>query len=717
MPTSTEERVVPRAATEAAKLVREAAAVLADDMTSVGFAISHWRDEGIHFEDILAETNRKAPHRLWNVQTTDGKVLWTETLTTVGFGVATVIVGARTAGHLTGEPSPALEVHNVVAGDPEQHGPAFYGLAHPNPSFLYRGVDELEILIEIPSDPGTTALNEGHRIGDALTLGEAVMKVSSVAAAHDLPLMLVQSPMAAPPAAEHPWPLPQSPGVRFGIAMPSGGVEDQLEIYREVHRWAEDMGCALHIGDRRGDGRRGLWHQLTVGDRSRYESRVSALPRSTEGLESVIPVTFVGPARVGTTAAIMKYLAAHRVPVLSVSVTPLENMAFINLLVGLAKGRGNPFSPAAYGSAAEILTLIGTLRLAGSATSDEEQRKVIAAAPQDYRACVGRVIDVAPLDRNKRVLWASWQFPEETGAPHMAISQLRTAAEQELGDGTVSVQYVVCRRGDAQDLRGRCKLSVSAEVDPAAEGERRSYARGELCRRIESRWRTLLGRGAPRSIIDVDVTWEESRLGRWLSPPGGARGEADKPSDRDDEQSPATFERANDISDESQEVGGLREMGEYMPAAVCRRGHVYARDLQLSPPADRCETCGGTILTSCSSCTSMIRGRYRVEGVVNFAEEYSPPEFCFNCGSPMPWATRLARIYELQNMLDEEDLDEAARLTVSEQLTALQNPDLDEDEQVERWKRIRRLAPGLMTSGQRIVESVATAAVKAQLGL
>ena len=83
----------------------------------------------------------------------------------------------------------------------------------------------------------------------------------------------------------------------------------------------------------------------------------------------------------------------------------------------------------------------------------------------------------------------------------------------------------------------------------------------------------------------------------------------------------------------------------------------------------------------------------------------------------MPWATRLARIYELQNMLDEEDLDEAARLTVSEQLTALQNPDLDEDEQVERWKRIRRLAPGLMTSGQRIVESVATAAVKAQLGL
>src|SRR5690606_36950705 len=103
--------------------------------------------------------------------------------------------------------------------------------------------------------------------------------------------------------------------------------------------------------------------------------------------------------------------------------------------------------------------------------------------------------------------------------------------------------------------------------------------------------------------------------------------------------------------------------------------------------------------------------------VISAGASYSPPEFCFSCGSPFPWATRQARIYELQNLLDEEDLDEADRLTVSEQLSALQDPDLDEAEQVERWSRIKKLSPGLMASGQRIIETVVTAAVKAQLGL
>jgi Domain of unknown function (DUF4332) len=508
--------------------------VLADDMTSVGFAISYWRDEGICFEEILDGANRRVPETLWNVQTTDGKVLWTETLTTAAFGVATVIVGARTAGHLPGEPDPALEVRDVAAGEPEQRGSAFYGLAHPNPSFLYRGVDELEVLIQIPSAYDTPPSDDGRRIGDALRLSEAVRVVSSVAARHELPLMLVQSPMAAPPANEYPWPLAQAPGVRCGIAMPTGGIEHQLDIYKEVHRWAEDMGCALHIGDRRGDGRRGLWHQLSAGDRSAYERKIVALPRAAEPLELVVPVTFVGPARVGTTAAIMNYLAGHRVPVLSVSVMPLENMAFISLLIGLANGMSDAFSHPSHGSAGEVLASIGKLRLTGWATTDEENDEVTAAAPRDYRACMGGAMEVTPLDRNKRALWASWQFPEEIGAPHTAISQLRAAAEQEVGPGGVTVQYVVCRRGDAQDLRGRCKLAVSAEVEPAAAAERRGHARGELCRRIESRWRTLLGRGAPRSIIDVDVTWEESRLGRWLSPPGGARGDVDVGRDASD---------------------------------------------------------------------------------------------------------------------------------------------------------------------------------------
>lgn len=96
---------------------------------------------------------------------------------------------------------------------------------------------------------------------------------------------------------------------------------------------------------------------------------------------------------------------------------------------------------------------------------------------------------------------------------------------------------------------------------------------------------------------------------------------------------------------------------------------------------------------------------------------YDPPDFCDNCGAPHPWASRKARLYELENLLDNEDLDPADRLTIQEHLEALRNPDVSEEEQRERWGRIKKLAPGFVNAGGRIIESVVSGAVKAQLGL
>ena len=541
---------MPKPAPQAAKLVREAAAVLADDMSSVGFAISHWKDTRIRFEDTLAETNRRVPADLWNIRSTRNRVLWTETLTTVAYGVATVIVAARTAGQLGVEPGLRIDVLEVSAGTPGQRGCAFYGLAHPNPSFLYRGVDELDVIIQLPSDPKLGAA--GARVGDALTLGRAIAEVASVAAGQELPLMLVQSPMAAPPDGGDTWRLAQAPGVRCAIALPSDGIREQFEISTALYQWAEDAGCALYVGDRRGDSRRGRWHQLLDSSRPRYEDRVADLPRFNDRLTSVLPVTFVGPARVGTTAAIMRYLTECRVPVLSASVTPLENLAFINILVGIVAGSPARPVPDTHGPAADILADLGRLGLTSQGPSGQDDGKVRDAAPRGYSGCVGRVMEVRPLDVNERALWASWQFPEASGAPLTAIEQLREAVRTELGEepdaDAVNVQYVVCRRGNAQDLRGRCKVAVPAEVEPRARPGRQGYERDQLCRRIESRWRSLLDKEAPRSIIDVDLTWEESRLGRWLSPPGGARGDLGAEDD-------GSF-RADAAEDDVRDVGG-----------------------------------------------------------------------------------------------------------------------------------------------------------------
>ena len=156
---------------------------------------------------------------------------------------------------------------------------------------------------------------------------------------------------------------------------------------------------------------------------------------------------------------------------------------------------------------------------------------------------------------------------------------------------------------------------------------------------------------------------------------------------------------------------------QYMPAAVCRRGHTIAQDATSHPPSSHCKRCGAVVLTACPGCGQMIHGYYRIPGVF-YSQTYEPPKFCHACGSPYPWAGRQERIYQLQNLLDEEQLDEADALIVREQLEALLNADLDEKEQAKRWKRIMAAAPGFLekASTHPIVTSLLTAGLKQAVG-
>jgi hypothetical protein len=127
------------------------------------------------------------------------------------------------------------------------------------------------------------------------------------------------------------------------------------------------------------------------------------------------------------------------------------------------------------------------------------------------------------------------------------------------------------------------------------------------------------------------------------------------------------------------------------------------------------------LLSTCASCGERIRGVLLTPGVINLGQTYTPPPFCDKCGSPHPWAGRQARIYELQNLLDEEGLDSATELAVREQLDALVDPDLDEREQAKRWKRIKSAVPGFLdlekAATQPILTSLLTAWLKKEVGL
>ena len=155
-------------------------------------------------------------------------------------------------------------------------------------------------------------------------------------------------------------------------------------------------------------------------------------------------------------------------------------------------------------------------------------------------------------------------------------------------------------------------------------------------------------------------------------------------------------------------------MSEYTSAAVCRRGHVASVNIERRAPSKHCEKCGAKVLVACAQCEERIRGDYVSSGVVL---PYTPPQFCDSCGAPHPWAGRQARLYQLQNILDEQNLDEATRLSVQEELEALQASEMSEEEQKKRWLRIKDLSPGLIQAGQRIIESIVTSGIKAGLGL
>lgn len=154
----------------------------------------------------------------------------------------------------------------------------------------------------------------------------------------------------------------------------------------------------------------------------------------------------------------------------------------------------------------------------------------------------------------------------------------------------------------------------------------------------------------------------------------------------------------------------------YKAATVCKRGHPSRWDV-TEDPGDQlgcCIECGATMLAKCKECGARIRGdRYDTRSLI-----FKPPAFCDNCGRPHPWATRQQRIYELENLLDEDGIKEADRLVVRQHLDRLRTAEgLDPKEQVRLWSDVKAKAPRLLTAGKRIAETIMTDWIKREVGL
>lgn len=142
----------------------------------------------------------------------------------------------------------------------------------------------------------------------------------------------------------------------------------------------------------------------------------------------------------------------------------------------------------------------------------------------------------------------------------------------------------------------------------------------------------------------------------------------------------------------------------YKAAIVCRRGHVlsaFNSPLELETDStQRCTTCGAKQLKACLSCNTRIRGSYFVPMVVSFAE-FSLENFCDACGKAFPWASQQARIWELENVLDEQDLDESDRAQISFQLEKIATGQLVDEDELRAWRKIKS-ALGVTINNDRV---------------
>ena len=102
-------------------------------------------------------------------------------------------------------------------------------------------------------------------------------------------------------------------------------------------------------------------------------------------------------------------------------------------------------------------------------------------------------------------------------------------------------------------------------------------------------------------------------------------------------------------------------------------------------------------------------------------EPYVPPGFCDRCGSPFPWASDQALVYEIENKLADAELAEGDRRLLMRRLEkarrALERGEDEENALLEALSAIRERTPAVFNGLLPVIRPLATAYIRQKLGL
>ncbi len=436
-----------------------------------------------------------------------------------------------------GSSSPVVAQHQAV---PE--GSRFTGAARPNPSFIYESASRYEALISL--DMNARQITEAHA-RSALDALERIAHISANVA--NVPILSLQYPVQMPSERTHGerpldriegWPLPNAIAIRVVFALREADSRRRMVIARALNDFCAPRGYGLWLGDLRAGHAQGNWFSIRSESRHKISKELEAQRRrhGDSVVSRVLPLTVLGPARIGSTHAVISLLrCAPELGIVGCAISSLEDLAFIHLQ--LTCSSLNSIVPSAYlhdesdtGIGHRLRQTVGAIggTLLHADVPDGSDGDGHGSTPAsrlsekagDYQVLVGRVHSISSslATTVQRAVWFSWT---EVGEPEWSV--VLTALNEAVCTFGLSsptagaalhhpnLEYLVCRTtGGISRVRGKLTVPSAriADVDSPLE-----YGASKFCVRVEDAWRALLDKEGCAAASTITLAWREHFLG------------------------------------------------------------------------------------------------------------------------------------------------------------------------------------------------------------
>ena len=511
--------------------------------THIDFEIHHTADRANYLHDTLLSERRQAlPEEVRGGST----VMVSETLASAANGVGLVI---RTNADTDVPGSRRVQLGRpaatVLVDEPTRK--VFNGSGLPNPTFLFESAATYEGIVSIEPTPHSIKFYQ------SVALRDLIREVSRIAAnvAH-MPLLYLQAPAQLPAQSFISQDVRSSRvtavrrssslALRFAIALEQPSASQRLQLTETLTRYCTERGFGLWLADTRVGYRSGNWFQICLHaeDLSRRDLRELSASVDTRTVEVCLPITFIGPARRGSTHAIVSFLSQFAdIGITSCSTITLHDLEFIHLQLSVGGFKRSALretnsrftEQSCWGTnpSDALIYIHDAVAAAPGESSSHELAGELFEYAGDYQTLVGPALGCTVPDKRKRIaVWFSWQM-EGTGED-LAIPLVElfksfsdvglgpSVSGEEIGTETPNLEYLVCRDVGNWILRGRGKLSIR-EVDMLElfRGMDLESPAARLCVSIENAWKASLRRRGAHGVSELTVAWREWWLGHWAS--------------------------------------------------------------------------------------------------------------------------------------------------------------------------------------------------------